>query len=154
GNDVLPRHLAKVVEPLASAPDDGQVQFGIGGALVREGGMAGQTQSPSSHHAHAGQHLTAVQFLRPSTPLLTARKLFLIYGSRRRCTEHHSRYLLRFQHAENSRKIRIQSKTTSQKHGHGASQNSAFPGTRGNGITSRMFAIPVTNCTVRSSPSP
>src|SRR5262245_41630735 len=33
-------------------------------------------------------------------------------------------------------------------------QNSAFPGVRGNGITSRMLVMPVTNCTVRSSPRP
>jgi hypothetical protein len=33
-------------------------------------------------------------------------------------------------------------------------QNSAEPGTRGNGITSRMFAIPVMNCTTRSKPRP
>ena len=35
-----------------------------------------------------------------------------------------------------------------------ATQNSAFPGVRGNGITSRMFAMPVTNCTIRSRPRP
>jgi len=33
-------------------------------------------------------------------------------------------------------------------------QKSALPGVRGNGITSRMFAIPVTNCTTLSRPSP
>ena len=36
----------------------------------------------------------------------------------------------------------------------GPAQNSADPGTRGNGITSRMFAIPVMNCTTRSKPRP
>ena len=35
-----------------------------------------------------------------------------------------------------------------------ASQNSALPGVRGNGITSRMLVIPVINCTSRSSPMP
>ncbi len=33
-------------------------------------------------------------------------------------------------------------------------QNSALPGARGKGITSRMLPIPVTNCTARSKPSP
>ena len=33
-------------------------------------------------------------------------------------------------------------------------QNSALPGNRGNGITSRMFSTPVTYCTSRSNPSP
>ena len=33
-------------------------------------------------------------------------------------------------------------------------QNSAFPGVRGNGITSRMLAMPVTNWTMRSRPRP
>jgi hypothetical protein len=33
-------------------------------------------------------------------------------------------------------------------------QNSAFPGVRGKGITSRMFTIPVTYCTIRSRPKP
>ena len=33
-------------------------------------------------------------------------------------------------------------------------QNSALPGVRGNGITSRMFAIPLKNRIVRSRPSP
>src|SRR5436309_724771 len=36
----------------------------------------------------------------------------------------------------------------------GFHQNSALPGTRGKGITSRMLPIPVTNCTVRSRPRP
>ena len=35
-----------------------------------------------------------------------------------------------------------------------AAQNSAFPGTRGKGITSRTFAIPVMNWTTRSKPTP
>src|SRR6478736_10153229 len=33
-------------------------------------------------------------------------------------------------------------------------QNSAFFGVRGNGITSRMFVMPVTNCTILSNPNP
>jgi len=33
-------------------------------------------------------------------------------------------------------------------------QNSALPGVRGKGMTSRMFVIPVMNCTMRSSPKP
>jgi len=33
-------------------------------------------------------------------------------------------------------------------------QNSALPGVRGNGITSRMFDMPVMNWTTRSSPKP
>jgi hypothetical protein len=36
----------------------------------------------------------------------------------------------------------------------GLHQNSALPGNRGNGITSRMFSTPVTYCTSRSNPSP
>src|SRR6266446_5917627 len=35
-----------------------------------------------------------------------------------------------------------------------AYQNSALPGVRGNGITSRMLAMPVRNRMVRSSPRP
>ena len=33
-------------------------------------------------------------------------------------------------------------------------QNSQFPGVRANGITSRIFAIPVTNMSIRSKPRP
>ena len=33
-------------------------------------------------------------------------------------------------------------------------QNSQFPGVRAKGITSRMFAIPVTNISIRSNPRP
>src|SRR5205807_20222 len=38
--------------------------------------------------------------------------------------------------------------------GHSSFQNSAFPGVRANGITSRMFETPVRNINNRSKPSP
>jgi hypothetical protein len=67
GGDVLPRHLAKVFESLASASDNGQIQFGIGGALNREGAKPIQSESSGPHRSHAGQHLTAIQSLRHRT---------------------------------------------------------------------------------------
>ena len=38
--------------------------------------------------------------------------------------------------------------------GWGLVQQGALPGVRGKGITSRMFCMPVTNCTSRSKPRP